>query len=246
MAKNALTYDPAFIETIASLVGINDQVHISKSDTGVNIKNNDEAEVIMYEINAPSSMCDFVGDSLSFIRFNKFVQYYNNYCSKDKTPILETDNDKQTKEAIYIHIKSPVIASEIKHKLTSADLITKSCFEEGIDAGDKDADVDFTEAQFAQIKKMISLVDATNISFSVNQDICRIKLFNPKSPDVFEQDYVMNNTCDSAFSVTLPINGFIRIPNAAYNMGIDEEGMLHLHQTRDDKLDLDIYLPFDA
>ena len=140
-----------------------------------------------------------------------------------------------------IFIKNNTIASEIRHHLASIDTVEKPCFNE-VDAGNIDAAFALSDAQISNLKKMISMVEADSIKFSVNGSIVKVTLFNKLTADVFTQDYNLDAAAVTAFDLTTPASGFELLPVAGYKVSINKDGLLHLHQDRDDGIELNLYI----
>lgn len=247
MANKPLNYDLTFIDTISSLAPINEQLifkKVAKEDGTkvISLKANNPSRTVLYTLEAPEAAFNFEGDSLAMLKYNKFKSYFQTYCTKneDEKPVLTTEQD-ELNQPRFLYIKSAVIDSQIKHHLANEDTIEKPCFN-SIDAGSADTDFTLTSDQFTQIKKMISMVGADSVKFAVNGNVVTVTLFNTKSSDVFTQAYTADVDADEPFAVTTPASGFSIIPDADYRITIDKEGLVVLHQEREDNIKLTLYV----
>jgi hypothetical protein len=94
---------------------------------------------------------------------------------------------------------------------------------------------------------MIGVVGATNIKFSVNNGLCEITAFNPKTSDVFSQTYAVTSLPNAAaFTVTISSTKLELLPSGEYAVIIDKEGMLHFAEVRQDGIDVNVYILADA
>lgn len=104
-----------------------------------------------------------------------------------------------------------------------------------------------TNEQLNYIQKMIGVVGATNIKFTVNNGLCEITAFNHKTSDVFSQNYAVTSIPNApAFNITISATKLALLPSGEYAVTIDKEGMLHFAQTRADSIDVNIYILADA
>ena len=244
MANTTVNYEMTFIDTVSSLAPINPQLIFTNSEDKktVSIKANNSSRTVLYTLDAPSSMFNFTGNSMAMINYNKFKQYFGTYCTKnaEDKPELSTEQD-DLGQPRFIFIKNNTIASEIRHHLASIDTVEKPCFNE-VDAGNIDAAFALSDAQISNLKKMISMVEADSIKFSVNGSIVKVTLFNKLTADVFTQDYNLDAAAVTAFDLTTPASGFELLPVAGYKVSINKDGLLHLHQDRDDGIELNLYI----
>ena len=169
-------------------------------------------------------------------------------------PILETINSDEDKEPVTVVIKQPAINVKVEHTLAQVDCIMKPDLynaeeDKFCDIGvtEESAKFSLTNEQLNYIQKMIGVVGATNIKFTVNNGMCEITAFNPKTSDVFSQNYSVTSLPNiPAFNITISATKLALLPSGEYAVTIDKEGMLHFAQTRTDTIDVNIYILADA
>ncbi len=164
-------------------------------------------------------------------------------------PVLETVNDDDN-EPVTVVIKQPLINAKVSHTLGATDCMIKPALyneEEDsfftIEVNNESAKFKLSAEQLSYLQKMIGTVGATNIKFNVDNGVCTITLYNPKSSDVFSQNYVVE--CDNEaeqFELSISTTSFGLLPTSEYNIIIDKEGMLHFAQCRQDGIDVNVYL----
>ena len=241
-AIHDLKYEMSFIDVLSSISNINDEVIIKKSEDKkfINIKGNDDKTHILYTIDAPVKYFNFKGDEMGIISFKKMNQYLNTYITKESQPFIKTSQDIDGQPE-YIYINSSTIQSKITHKLGFIDVMRKPCFK-SISPGNKDTAIKLSIGQIQQLKKMTNLIEASDIKFIVNGDICNIALSNPKRYDNFEQSYPNEVEAQTPFKITVLPTGIELMPVANYEVNIDKEGLVHFHQIREDEMDINFYL----
>lgn len=253
--NNSLSYDINFIDVLSALAPINEQVLVNKSDNKLFVTSNTRDTKVYYTVSADADKFNFTGSKFAIRSYPKFKQFFTScqVSDKSKQPILETVND-EAGEPLTVVIKQPVINAELKHPLAFVDAIIKpalynaeddSYFE--IAVTEESAKFELTNEQLRYIQSMVSTVGATNIKFSVNNGICTITLFNPKTSDVFSQSYAVTTLPNStAFDITISATSLSLLPNSKYALTIDKEGLIHFAQERTDGIDVNLYLVAEA
>lgn len=246
MAKSVLNYDLRFIDTVSTLSHITPQLIFKKSgepgNKTIEIKANDISRSLLYTMSAPESYFNFDGTDFALIDYNKFNSYFNTFRPKevDKAPLLMTEPDEHG-EPRFVFINSQITTAEIKQTLANIDVISKPIFET-INPGDVDIDFDFTEDQFAEIRKMVSMTDADSAKFTINGDMVTLCLFSSRSADTFVRNYKANITAKKSFAIVCPSTAISQIPFGAYNITIDAEGLVVFNQKREDEIVLTLYV----
>lgn len=213
---------------------------------------------VYYTVKADVSAFDFSGTKFTILSYAQFKKCFSS-CqlpSKDGSgnPILETINSDEDKEPVSVVIKQPAINAKVEHTLASVDCIMKpdlynidedTFYDIGVT--EESAKFSLTNEQLNYIQKMIGVVGATNIKFTVNNGLCEITAFNPKTSDVFSQTYAVTSLPDApAFTVTISSTKLEILPSGEYAVIIDKEGMLHFAEVRQDGIDVNIYILADA
>lgn len=249
--KHDLTYDINFIDVLSSLQNINPQILVNKNDDKLYVTSNTADTKVYYTVTADAEKFNFTGSKFAILNYIKFKQYFTACQVSDKTklPILETINDDEADEPATVVIKQPVINAEIKHSLAEVDGIIRpalynadedSYYEIGVN--EASAEMVLTAEQLNYLQKMVGNVGATSIKFSVNNGICNITLFNPKTSDMFSQSYAVKTKDDVAFDAIISEKALALLPSSNYNVTIDKDGMIQFSEDRTDGINVNLYL----
>ena len=260
--NHKLSYNIDFIDTLSTLAHIspqsNQQVLIAKTDDKLFVTSNTSDKGVYYTVKADQDAFNFEGTKFTILSYAQFKKCFSS-CqlpSKDNSgdPILETINSDEDKEPVTVVIKQPAINVKVEHTLAAVDCIMKPDLynieeDKFYDIGvtEESAKFALTNEQLNYIQKMIGVVGATNIKFTVNNGMCEITAFNPKTSDVFSQNYSVTSLPNMpAFNITISATKLALLPSGEYAVTIDKEGMLHFAQTRTDNIDVNIYILADA
>lgn len=253
-----LNYDINFVETLSTLSQISPQqngsVIIAKvdNDKKLFITSNTSDQSVYYTVSADATKFDFTGKKLAIRSYDNFKRYFNS-CqlhTKDNTglPILKTVNDDNG-EPVTLKIEQPLLNAKLSHGLAEIDCVIKPALYDAehdsflaIGVNNESAKFALSTEQLSYLQKMIGTIGATNIEFKVDNSICTIKLYNPKTFDIFSQNYAV--TCDPAeqFEVSIAVTSFGLLPTASYNITIDKDGLLYFAQDRSDDIAVDLYV----
>jgi hypothetical protein len=247
MAKTAMNYELNFIDCISTLSPIMPQL-IFKNTTEedgtkkVVVKANDVTRSLLYVLEAPQSYFNFTGNNFALLDYNKFAAYFNTFRPKDaaKAPLLSVEPDTDG-EPHNVFINSQISPAEIKQTLANIDVISKPIFDK-ISDGDADGDLTFDEAQFAELKKMVGMIGADTANIHADDDIVTITLSSKLSDDRFVQQYKANNNVAESFNLNIPAKNLTLIPDGAYHITVDKEGLVVFHQERKDAIKLSLYI----
>lgn len=213
---------------------------------------------VYYTVKADASAFDFTGTKFGILSYAQFKKCFSScqLSSKDGSgnPILETINSEEDNEPVSVVIKQPAINAKVEHTLAIVDCIMKpdlydaekdSFYDIGVT--EESAKFTLTVEQLNYIQKMVGIVGATNIKFAVNAGLCTITAFNPKTSDIFSQTYSVASIANApAFNITISAARLALLPSSEYNVTIDKEGMIHFAETRDDGIDVNVYILADA
>lgn len=248
MAKTTLNYNLNFIDCISTLSPITPQLIFKKvadvesGENIISIKANDVTRSLLYTLEAPESYFNFAGENFALLDYNKFASYFNTFRPKDasKAPLLSTEPDKDG-EPHNVFINSQVSPAEIKQTLANIDVISKPIFD-NISAGADDADFNFSDSQFAELKKMVGMIGADSATYKVDGDIVTVTLFSKLSADRFVQQYKANKTAEDSFELTTTAKALTLIPDGGYHITIDKDGLVVFNQERKDDIKLSLYI----
>lgn len=257
MKTNPLQYDVNFIDVLSSLAPINQQVIVHKDEAKnlLHVTGNTGNTKVYYTVDANASKFDFTGKHFAILLYSKFKQYFSACQVSDKTkiPILETTNDEDG-EPISVIIKQPAIGAKIQHTLASIDGIIKPALYDAendtfleIGVNEESAKFELAADQLKYIKSMSGTIGATNVRFHVNQGICDITLFNPKTSDIFTQSYPV--TCAAGannFELQITSDVLELLPSSKYDLTLDKDGLFHFHEVREDAIEVNLYVMAEA
>lgn len=258
MKTHNLTYDINFIETLATLSAISPQsaggVIIAKTDENKKlfVTSNTSDQSVYYTVSANVEKFDFSGKKFAILSYDNFKRYFNScqVSSKDNAnlPILQTVND-DAGEPVMVTIEQPLLNAKLSHTLAATDCMIKpSLYDEANDSflsigvNNESAKFALSAEQLNYLQKMISTIGATNIKFRVDNSICTITLYNPKTSDVFSQNYAVTSDQSAQFELSIAVPSFSLLPIANYNIIIDKEGLLHFAQDRKDDIAVNLYI----
>lgn len=244
-----MNYDPKYISLVTELASINPQLIFKKADDLVSVKaiENKEKSVCFF-LDAPEDAFNFESDSLAVIDFKRLVSYYNTFDKEGKgedgndAPQLFVEySDDEATEAVTLHIKSKKVKASFKHRLANEDVIVKPNFNK-VKFPSIDAEFGLSQDQIAEINKMLSLTGADRIKWAFHDSVCTVTLFNTRTNDTFDNDYVLNSSVDGEFNFTTLSQGFGLLPKGSYSIKVSKGGIMSFHQDRADKLDLILYI----
>lgn len=216
------------------------------------VTSNTSDQSVFYTVSTDVAKFNFSGKKFAILSYDNFKRYFNScqVSTKDNTglPVLKTVNDDEG-EPVTVKIEQPLLNAKLSHTLAMTDCMIKpSLYDEAndsffsIDVNNESAKFALSSEQMNYLQKMIGTIGATNIKFKVDNGICTITLYNPKTSDVFSQSYAV--TCDPAeqFEVSIAVSSFGLLPTAGYNITIDKEGILHFAQDRTDDISVNLYI----
>ena len=213
---------------------------------------------VYYTVKTDASAFNFTGTKFAILSYAQFKKCFSScqLASKDGSgnPILETVNSDEDGEPVSVVIKQPALNVTVEHTLAAVDCILKPGLYDStndtfydIGVNEESAKFALTNEQLNYIQKMIGVVGATNVKFTVNAGLCTITAFNPKTSDVFSQTYsVTSDPAAPIFNVTISAAKLALLPSSEYNVVIDKDGMIHFAEKRSDAIDVNIYILADA
>ena len=246
MEKTTLNYELNFIDCISTLAPIMPQLIFKNDGTDaekkVVVKANDITRSLLYVLEAPKNYFDFAGNNFALLDYNKFASYFNTFRPKDasKAPKLSVEAD-EFGEPHNVYINSQVSPAEIKQTLANTDVISKPIFE-NISDGNADVDFNLSDFEFSELKKMVGMIGADTANINANGDVVTITLSSKLSDDRFVQQYKTNATVAESFNLNIPAKNITLIPDGAYKITVDKEGLAVFHQDRTDEIKLTLYI----
>lgn len=244
-----MNYDPKYISLMTELASINPQLIFKKVDEKVSVKAIEQTDKsVCFFLDAPTEAFGFESDSLAVIDFKRLVSYFNTFNKENKdealsdTPVLSVEySDDDATEAVTMHIKSSKVKAAFKHRLANEDVIVKPTFNK-VKFPSVDAKFNLSQDNIAELNKMLSLTGADRIKWAFSGSVCTITLFNTRTNDTYENDYVLDGSVAADFDFTTLSKGFTLLPKGSYNIEVSKSGIMSFTQERGDKLDLILYI----
>jgi len=243
-------YDSKFISLMTELAAINPTLIFRKNADGdkVTVKAIEQQDKsICYILDADKAVFDFESESLAMLDFNRFISYFNtfNKANKDEnlsdTPILSVEYSDDGQEARIMHINSSKQKCSFKHRLADEDAIVKPSFNR-IKFPSIDAKLSIADEQLTNLVSMKKLTDADRIKWSFHDSVCTLTLYNTRTTDTYETDFVLDASVDAPFEFSTLAKGLPMIPDGSYKIEVSKSGIMSLTQERADGIDLVLYL----
>jgi len=183
------------------------------------------------------------------LNYPTFRKYFDSCRVSDKTklPTLETKNTEDG-EPYSVIIKQPLLNVTLNHTLASVDgMILPQAYDADKDeiykmsVENESAKGVMTAEQLKYIRSMIGTIGAAQLSFSVNNGICVMHLFNSKSSDSFDQTCVVTSDAKtSGFTLTITADSFMLLPLSKYNFILDADGLIQFNEVREDNIEVTV------
>lgn len=245
-----MNYNGDFISLMTELAAINPTLIFRKNEDGdkITVKAIENADKsICYILDASKDAFAFESDSLAMIDFNRFISYFNtfNKANKDEklsdTPILSVEYDDDATEARIMHINSSKQKCSFKHRLADEDAIVKPSFNR-VKFPSLDATLKISDDQLANLVAMKKLTDADRIKWAFHDSVCTVTLYNTRTTDTYETDFVLDASVETTFEYSTLAKGLPMIPDGSYAVEVSKSGIMSFKQDRTDGIDLILYL----
>ena len=228
--KVDVKYNDEYLKLLRLLSNINEKFLIKKTKDKkhIEIESKNAATTVAYILKTKVKNFDFNGDEVGFYKFSEFNELFNAF----ESPKLKQDDEKfeisKDKSKITYFVADPESIPTVFRK---------------IDFKDPDLVVTLPEEEFSNIKKMIGLLDAETVEFSVKNAKLTIKLAGDDKDSSYEKQYEvddLNITADD-FSVKIPQDIFLLDPKSEYEIQIKEEGIVKFEYKNNPEFELDLY-----
>lgn len=239
-----MNYNKDLIDLISELKPITTMFGIINEEDKIKIKC--KTDEIGFILTAPAEYLPFPGGFLGFLDFDRFMKYFNIFDQPNKDekladiPTLEwVLNDEQKVKDIVIG------SSRGRQKFTYRTGTEKSIKEQKFNTVKLptiDATLILTEAQNANLHKIISIVKPDLINFAFVDDICKVTLNNMEFSDSYEIEYKLDNTVETEFNFNVLKDSIDCIPAGDYKIEVCNRGYLGFHQIRTDNIHLELYV----
>lgn len=243
-----MNYDVNFIDLMTELAAINPQLIFKQADDKVTVKAIDaKNKSVCFFLDAPSDAFKFESESLAVIDFNRLVSYFNTFNALSKkddasAPILSVEySDDEASEAIVMHIKSAKQKAAFRHRLANEDVIVKPNFSK-IKFPTTDATFALSEEQLDDLNKMQRLTAADRVKWAFHDSVCTVTLFNTRTNDTYETDYIIDEAVQTPFEFTTVSDGIGLLPEGGYKIVVSKAGIMSLSQVRTDSINLELYI----
>lgn len=242
-----MNYDIKFINLMTELARINPQLLFKQADDKVSVKAiESKNKSVCFFLDAPADAFKFDSESLAVIDFNRLVSYFNTFCGKkddeDETPVLYVEySDDDATEAVVMHIKSSKQTASFRHRLANEDVIVKPTFSK-IKFPSDDAHFALSGEQLDDLNKMQKLTTADRIKWSFHDSVCTVTLFNTRTNDTYENDFVIDASVDAPFEFVTVADGVGLLPEGGYKITVSKAGIMSFVQERTDGFNLELYI----
>ena len=241
--------DPKFISLMTELAAINPQLIFKQADDKVSVKAIEaKNKSVCFFLDAPATAFGFESESLAVIDFNRLVSYYNTFNVAGKTaettstPVLSVEySDDEATEAIVMHIKSSKQKAAFRHRLANEDVIVKPNFSR-IKFPSTDASFALTKDQLDDLNKMQKLTSADRIKWAFHDSVCTVTLFNTRTNDTYENDFIIDASVETPFDFTTVAEGIGLLPDGGYKIVVSKAGIMSWTQDRTDDINLELYI----
>ena len=245
-----MNYDSKFISLMTELAAINPQLIFKQAEDKVSVKAIEaKNKSICFFLDAPADAFKFESESLAVIDFNRLVSYFNTFNVAGKkddansdSPILSVEySDDEATEAIVMHIKTSKQKAAFRHRLANEDVIVKPNFSK-IKFPTTDATFALSKDQLDDLNKMQKLTAADRIKWAFHDSVCTVTLFNTRTNDTYENDYIIDASVDAPFDFTTVADGIGLLPDGGYKIVVSKAGIMSLTQDRTDAINLELYI----
>lgn len=242
-----MNYDIKFINLMTELARINPQLIFKQAGDKVSVKAiESKNKSVCFFLDAPADAFKFDSESLAVIDFNRLVSYFNTFCSKkgdeNETPVLSVEySDDDASEAIVMHIKSSNQKATFRHRLANEDVIVKPTFSK-IKFPSDDANFALTGEQLDDLNKMQKLTAADRIKWAFHDSVCTVTLFNTRTNDTYETDFIIDASVETPFEFVTVADGIGLLPEGGYKITVSKAGIMSFVQERTDGFNLELYI----
>jgi hypothetical protein len=223
-------YNKEFISLLNNLSIINKKFIINKKDNKIRVDGKNEGVTVAYTFNCDAENFDFDGEEIAFYNFSEFYDLFNVY--KDSS--LNYDSNYG-----LLEIKDNNSKSKIKYYTADPEIVPKTFDFLKFDSFDYKFYLNSEE--FAYIRKMVGLVDAKKVKFSLKNGEFKLVLFSDEKNPTFEKTFEIEASSEldvstDSFSLVTPPDIFLFSPKGDYEIQIRKAGVFkfgYAHDTFD-------------
>jgi hypothetical protein len=220
-----LKFKKEALDLVNSLTTINTSIIFEKENDKVLVSRTNPASSIAYQLRVPNSNFDFSGDKIAIYNYPEFYQLF----STCKVPVI----DQNEKSLVISEGKAKInyILSNIENLVPGAKAVKFT---------DPTVSFDLSHEEMKNIRKMISLIQAEYIKFTVKDNTIIIKLFNNSHNNSYEKELDIKDKTKENFEMTISSEVFTIIPENQYKIDIKKEGIIRISYEKEGT-DLKIY-----
>ena len=227
MAK-VMNYNQKSLEFLNNLAIINNQFIFEKSGNNVIVKRANVSKTIAYIYTLPKEHFDFDGENIAFYNFPEFYQLFSTMANGTAPILMEQNENKLILSATN---------SKINYLLSDIESIQKG--PGNVNFSDEDLTLKLSNKDMTELKKMISLLVAENVKFSIKDKVVTVKIFNSIHDNSFEIKYTLEESSKVDFDITISSEVFTVIPIEDYSVKIKHEGIIKFELNKNsEKLEL--------
>lgn len=224
-------FDKEVLSLVHSLSNINEKILIktdSEDESLVKIDGKNKSTTIAYKFSTSKENFNFQGEEVGFYDFPEFYKLFKVF----EDPKLYQEDDvkfviKKNRKKIEAHI---------------ADSESISTGFSKVNFEDPDLTFKLSEEDFKNIRNMIGLIGAENVTFTINdKGEVQTTLFGSDRDNSYEETFDITELTEGGeIDITISQELFLLAPLGNYTVSIKEEGIIKFSY-ENDKVDLDIF-----
>lgn len=212
----SIKHNKQFLSLINDLTPISNSVIINKTDNQVKITRANSASTVFYTLEAAKDAFDFDGEKIAFYEFAEFYQLLNVFENAE----ISLNENKLTISSDKSKIRY-IISDPETIKAGPSQILFQS----------SDAKVVLESNEIKNFKKMIGLIKAKFIKFTVKDKNINFRCFNDAHDNSYEKNFPIENESD--FSMKISSEVFTLIPDNKYVLEICKDGLVKISYEKD-------------
>lgn len=204
-------YKKEFLDLLKNLTSINNSIILDDMDGDIFISRFNESQSVVYQLKAPKEY--FNTDTVAFYNFNEFSQILSVF----QNPVIERVSDNNIDKITISEGKS-----KINYVLTDPEVLVKGK-KKAPQLPDKVFTLNLTIDEIRNIKKMISILKASNINFIVNDNILTVSIGNDNHNNSYSKEFTLETSTEN-YSGSFKTDVFMYVPDNSYVLNIAKNG----------------------
>jgi len=229
-----VTFEKKTLELINELTKINtklmiehEEVEKGKEPENIIIDGTNPDTTIAYKFSAPKEHFEFEGDEVAFYDYSQFFELLSVF---DKPKISQIGDEK-------FEIKQN--KSKITYFISDSEAVDVGFSE--VDFKDPELSFCISDEQFKDLRNMLRLIEAENVTISVAEDTVTVKLSTGDKDNSYETQFKTEEWDGTEFSITLSKDIWEKAPEGSYDIQVKQEGIIRLKYLENDAISLDLY-----